>query len=286
MTAQPEPPAHDEPSSNTPDAAGIDRSGDARGDPLHPVDAAWMSQRSAAAPVVLGILSIILSPILLGLFFGPLGLRSGIDLYRRGTRTAGTVLAIATGFLGVVLSITMALVWGSVLASVLLGRDAMRAAEGWRGSEVRVAMMQSLAAGGSREIDLSQPVEGAPRHAILVIGVGWEPCAAALRSLSEAADNHPDVPIVVLDRGASAEEMRAFARTHGTGSVERFLFVGMAASLPTPIDQAAALPTLILVGPDRKVEHAVVGAHPSDDIEKLLRGDAARAGVGSSSGAR
>lgn len=278
MPAPQDPTAHDEPASNTPDAL--------EGEALHPADAAWMARRSAAAPMVLGILSVLLSPILLGLFFGPLGLRSGIDLYRRGTRTAGTVLAIATGFLGIVLSITLALVWGSILSSVLLGRDAMRAAEGWRGREVRVAMMASLVDGAPREIDLSRPVEGAPRHAILVIGVGWEPCATAIRSLSEAADRYPEVPVVILDRQASAEEVRTFARMHGTASAERFLFIGGAESLPPPLDQAAALPTLVIIGANRTVEHAVVGAHPSLDIEKLLRGDAAAPAQPAAEGAR
>lgn len=276
MTAQQDQSAHDDPSSSAAEASG---------DALHPVDAAWMSRRSAAAPMVLGILSILLSPILLGLFFGPLGLRSGIDLYRRGTRTAATVLAIATGFLGIVLSITLALVWGSILASVLLGRDAMRAAEGWRGREVRVAMMDAGIDGAAREIDLSRPVEGAPRHAILVIGVGWEPCAAAIRSLSEAAERFPEVPVVILDREASAEEVRDYARMHGTAAVERFIFVGKAQALPTPLDQAAALPTLVIIGPNRTVEHAVVGAHPTLDIEKLLRGDAAAPTQPAASGA-
>lgn len=248
---------------------------EADGGALHPEDAAWMARRSASAPMVLGLLSVALSPILLGLFFGPLSLRAGIDLYRRGTRGAATVVAIGTGLVGVILSITMALVWGSILASVLLGRDAMRAAEGWRGQQVRTSMFDALVAGDARAIDLAKPVDGAARHAVLVIGVGFEPCALAIRGISEVADRYPDVPVVIVDREASTEDVRAFARQHGTASVERFFFIGRASALPAPLDQAAALPTLVVIGGNSAVEHAIVGAHPAVDIEKLIRGDAA-----------
>jgi arginase family enzyme len=67
---------------------------------------------------------------------------------------------------------------------------------------------------------------------------------------------------------------------HGTAAVERFLFVGRAETLPPPLDQAAALPTLIVIGGDRAVEHAIVGAHAREDLEKLLRGDAAKPAAG------
>jgi hypothetical protein len=51
-------------------------------------------------------------------------------------------------------------------------------------------------------------------------------------------------------------------------------------TLPAPLDQAAAIPTLVIIAADGTVEYAIVGARPGSDIEKLLRGDAARAKPG------
>lgn len=263
-----------QPSNGAPDPRSTDA--------LHPEDAAWVARRSPTAPIVLGVLSILLSPILLGLFFGPLALRAGIDLRRQGVRGAATIVAIATSLVGIVLSVTTALLWGAVLSGVLLGRDAMRTAESWRGEEIRSSMIAARVAGVETEIDLAKPVAGAPRHAILFVGVGWDPCVQAVRALSEVAGNHPDVPVIVIDREAPAAEVEAFTRLHGTAAVERFSFVGPVTTLPAPLEQAAALPTLVIVGPDGVIEHAIVGAHPATDIEKLLRGDAARAKRGPS----
>lgn len=243
---------------------------------MHPDDAAWIARKSSTAPIVLGVLSILLSPILLGLFFGPLALRAGIDLRRQGVRGFGTVVAIAASLVGIVASVTTALLWGAVLAGVLLGRDAMRTAESWRGEQVQSAMVDARVASATMQVDLARPVPGAPRHAILVIGVGWEPCAEAIRTLAEAAVAYPDVPVIVLDRESSADKIEAFTRLHGGDVTARFLFVGPVETLPAPLGQAAALPTLVVVGADGTVEHAIVGAHPTSDIEKLLRGDAAR----------
>jgi hypothetical protein len=248
----------------------------AASDALHPDDAAWIARRSPTAPIVLGVLSIVLSPILLGLFFGPLALRAAIELRRQGVRGAGTIIAIATSLVGIIVSVTAALLWGAVLSGVLLGRDAMRTAESWRGEEVRSAMVEARAAAGTVEIDLARPSGGAPRHAILFVGVGWDPCAEALRTLGEAAAGHPEVPVIVLDREAPASEVEAFARQHAGVAAERFLFVGPVTTLPAPLDQAAAIPTLVIIAADGTVEYAIVGARPTSDIEKLLRGDAAR----------
>ena len=248
----------------------------AASDALHPDDAAWIARRSPTAPIVLGVLSIVLSPILLGLFFGPLALRAGIELRRQGVRGAGTIVAIATSLVGIIASVTTALLWGAVLSGVLLGRDAMRTAESWRGEEVRSAMVEARVAAGTVEIELARPAGGAPRHAILFVGVGWEPCAEALRTLGEAAAGRPEVPVIVLDREAPANEVEVFARQHAGVAAERFLFVGPVTTLPAPLDQAAAIPTLVIIGADGTVEYAIVGAHPTSDIEKLLRGDAAR----------
>lgn len=239
---------------------------------LDPVDAAWLARKSPAAPIILGVLSIALSPLLLGLFFGPLGLRAGIDLRRRGVRGIGSVLAVATSAVGIVLSVTTALLWGALLSSVLLGRDAMRAAEQWRGREIASTTVAALVGGVPREIDLSRPSGTSPRRAILIIDVGQPMCDLAVRSLSEVASDFPEVDVVVVSRDDDPRDVWSFVRLHGLESALRFTCVGALDALPPPLDQAAAIPTFLVVDQNGAIEQAIVGLHPADDLRKLMGG--------------
>lgn len=245
--------------------------------PLDPVDAAWLARRTPTAPIVIGVISIVTSPILLGLLFGPLGLRSGIDLWRTGVRRAGTVVAIAASLLGIVLSVTAAVTWAALLAGVLLGRDAIRAAEGWRAQPLARMTVDALHGNARTPVDLSRLKPGARRQAMLFVEAGADPCRDALRSLADAARAHADVPIIVVDRTGRAEDLRAFATAAAGPGAEAFYYVAPLSSPPAPLEALAALPTLVIVGADGRIEKALVGAHPTSDVEKLLRGDAALA---------
>lgn len=260
---------------NSANKSAGDAASDLRTAALDPVDSAWLARRSALALLVLGIVSIATSPIILGLLFGPLGMRSGIDLWRRGTRNASTAAAVATSFAGIVLSVMSALLWGALLAGVLLGRDAIRAAESWRGEEIRSTELASLVGAEPVAFDPARPAGDAPRQVLLFIAVDFEPCADAVRALSEAARAHPGIPIAVVDQAARAERVQEFVRGVVGAGAEPFRCVGASASMPPPLDGLAAMPTLVVVARDGRIEKALVGAHPAADIEKLLRGDAA-----------
>ena len=260
---------------NSANASAHDAASDVHTVALDPVDSAWLARRSALAPLVLGVIAMATSPIILGLLFGPLGMRSGIDLWRRGARNASTAAAVATSFAGIVLSVMSALVWGALLASVLLGRDAIRAAESWRGEEIRSTELASIIGTKSEVFDPARPGGDAPRQVLLFVAVGFDPCADALRALSEAARMHPGLPIAIVDQEARAERVQEFVRGVIGAGAESFRCVGASASMPPPLDGLAAIPTLVVVARDGRIEKALVGAHPAADIERLLRGDAA-----------
>ena len=261
---------HDDENERNP-AQSASRNG-ALADELDPVDRAWIARRSAVAPLVLGLVSVALSPLLLGLLFGPLGMRAGVDLWRHGTRRAAVAGAIALGFAGTVASIVGAVLWGSILASVLLGRDAMREAERWTGRDVSTATVEFLVAVGSEQnaaIALNAPIPPRDRWAILFADEGSEPCMAAAATLAECAKNEPSV---LAFAAVQPESREALATRFALAGID--LPVAMVKAVP-PLDAIAAMPTLVVVDRRGRIEKALVGAHPRADIEALLRGDAA-----------
>lgn len=265
-TTPDESPRRDRP--NTASAAPTDDDHDhADGESLHPVDAAWIARRSAMGPLVLGLVAIATSPILLGLPFGALGIRSGIDLWQRGARRATVALAVATASAGVLLSVAAAVAWGALLAGVLLSRDAIREAESLRGRTV-------AASAADDGVSLARPPAGMQRLAVLFVSVETAPCADAIRDLATAAAKHGDVAVVVVDPASPTPAVEAFALRHAPEGA-KFSAIGAPRTIPDPLDRIAASPTLVIIDREGRVEKALVGAHPVADLEKLLRGDAA-----------
>jgi hypothetical protein len=76
----------------------------------------------------------------------------------------------------------------------------------------------------------------------------------------------------VIDRVARAEDVWNFVRMQGTGAAERFICVGDVDALPAPLDQAAAIPTFLVIDKEGSIEKAIVGLHPAADVEKLMGG--------------
>jgi hypothetical protein len=250
---------------------------------LDPIDRDWIARRSAVAPLVLGAVSVVLSPLLLGLLFGPLGMRAGIDLWKHGTRRAAVVAAIALGFAGTVASIMGALLWGSILASVLLGRDAMREAERWTGRDVAAAVVEfretsDRATPAPRSLGALDP--NAERWAILFCDEGSEPCIEAATTLAECASRAPKVVALAVAPDDSIAPLDARLRLQGVElRVAAFRAVA-------PLDAVAAFPTFIVVDRSGRIEKALVGAHPAADIDALLAGGAALPESAPDAGAR
>lgn len=222
-------------------------------------DEEWIARRFAGGPLVFGVLSCALSPLVVGLLLGAAGLRSGIDLWRSGTRRPLVGIGVAANLAGIVASVVATLLWGAVLAGVLLGRDAIREAERWRG----------------RSIDLSAvvPADGAAANALRTAVIFVDPeqpiCRKAIGDLVAAQAFAPQARIALVDTlGRGAADMLA------AGAPPDWHRIDAGATLPPPLDAIVALPTLIVVDPEGRIEKVLIGPHEVDAIARLLRGDA------------
>ncbi len=176
------------------------------------------------------MLGLLTAPILLGLLFASLGLRSGLDQFRRGIRGVVPMLGVIVSATGLLVGVASALLWGALLSGVLLARDAMRTAEGWRGTTVEATAFPALHDGATTMLRLSigdapQPVStdaaassdaaarpATVRRAIVFVRLGTVPSDDLLRELAGASLRHPEVPLVIVD-----------AEQPGSGATQRFL---------------------------------------------------------------
>jgi len=233
---------------------------------LDEIDRAWLRRRGQVAPLAFGIIGMALSPFLLGLVLGPMAMRAGVDRWRSGLRKPVVAIGVASGFTAVVLSVVAALLWGSVLATVLLGRDAMREAERWRGKTVdRVELPIAVSEPGNASIWL-RPDEGEPRLILVAADNGQEPSRNAI--LAIAASPLATMRVVLIDRGSGAETLAEWTRSQGLG----FEVVPRDAVLPAPLDAIAALPMTISIDSKGRIEGALIGVRPAKELETLLAG--------------
>lgn len=258
---------------------------------LDPVDLAWLERRSAAGALTLGIVSILLSPLLLGLLFAPLGVRAAVDGLRRGGRGPMLFVGFGLSVIGLLASVSSALLWGALLSGVLLGRDAIRSAESLRGMSIEPVVIAARFDGVSRGLLLSAPGEPADgslathpcvdatggraeRFALVVLRMGTQPSVDALREIAIASNQHPEIPFVFVDQELDAAAIEQVALRDGGAMRQRDWFVGREGKLPPPLDVIAATPTIVVVDMHGRIEAALVGGYPASDLEKLFRGDA------------
>ncbi len=231
------------------------------------VDRAWLQRRSAAAPLILGVVAIVTSVLMLGMLFGALGMRAGIDLWRAGNRRWSVIFGVALSFVGVVSSVMCAVLWGSVLASVLLSRDALRETERLRGQHVAAITLETLDGNGVRASSL-YPTPPCERVAIMFVSAGLDACGTALRDLAAVAREHPECRVLLVDRDNDAATTRAFALLHDAD----FSVLAPGSALPEPITSVAALPTIVVLNREGIIECALVGAHPRSELHTILSG--------------
>ncbi len=239
---------------------------------LHPEDRAFLERRYSSAPLIFGVVSIVTAPIVLGMLPGALGLRAGVDLWRRGLRKPLIGLGIAVSGAGVVASIVLALVWGSILAGVLLGRDAMREAERWRGLKIDSFVCEGMSASGESEFTIPNRGEGVERTILLFVSTDTDPSKDALATLAPIVGECPTARLLVLDPNQSAARVGDFVRGFDLDAG----CVGEGARFPHPLDHVAAFPTMIVVNTDGVVEFALVGARSPDELRSVVSGEAAR----------
>jgi len=232
---------------------------------LDEVDLAWQRRRGSLGPLVLGVVGITLSPLLLGLVFGPIAVRAGLDRWRSGLRRPVIAVGVASGLVSIVLSVMGALLWGSVLATVLLGRDALREAERWRGREVEPV---AVAFSGGPEVSL-RPPEGKSRLVLLAVDVGQQPSRQAVEAIARQT---PDsASLVLVDRSRGGEPIEQWLSRAGINAS----VIPSSAPLPPPLDAIAALPLLVSIDRSGRIEGALIGVRPAGEYSKLLEGQMA-----------
>ena len=233
---------------------------------LDEVDLAWQRQRGKAAPLAFGVAGIALSPLLLGLILGPMAMRTGLDRWRSGLRRPVVAVGIASGFTAVVLSIVAALLWGSVLATVLLGRDALREAEKWRGQQVEAAEVATTVGAEPPARIALRPRAGDPRMILVAVDIGQGPSQELVRSLVERIP--ATLQVLLVDRGGEGAPLAPWAAENGL----RLPVVPRDAVLPAPLDAIAALPMIVSIDADGRIEGALVGVRPAQELDALLGG--------------
>ncbi|MFZ9915593.1 MAG: TlpA family protein disulfide reductase, partial [Phycisphaerales bacterium] len=109
------------------------------------------------------------------------------------------------------------------------------------------------------------------RTALLFVDASSPVAPEALASTAAAALLHERCCVVVIDLSANPDAAaRALAETGAS------LPIAVAAQrLPAPLDAIAATPTTVVIDSAGRIEAALVGVRPQQDLEKLFRGDAA-----------
>lgn len=226
----------------------------------HAEDEAWRRARPTIAPLAFGVIGLTLSPLLLGLILGPIGVRAGVDLWRAGLRRSTVAVGIAASALAIVVSVLSALLWGSLLTTVLLGRDAIRETERWRGETLREASPAFL------------PLEGQQRAMVMLEAAANGPCLDLLQNIAELAPSHPECRLVIVESAVESGHLGAELKRLGLGAT----VLPADSPLPWPLDQATATPTLVVIDAAGRIECALVGSRPAAELERILTPSAPR----------
>ncbi len=258
-----------EPTPETDPALGADQ--------LHPADRAFLAQKFAGGPLIFGLISIASSVIILGMIPGALGLRAGIDLWQRGVRRGMVIAGVVLSFVGVAASILCALLWGSILAGVLLGRDAMRETERWRGEVVEPFSLTAIESisGDTFSLEIPPKDERVERVVLLLAGVGETPSAEAISTAVRVAERHPQCRLLVVTPLSARDDGKAFATIASASTA--VAVVGSDAMLPAPMNSVSAFPTMVFIDRAGRIEFALVGSRREEELDRLFSGEAARA---------
>jgi hypothetical protein len=208
---------------------------------------------------------------------GALGLRAGIDLWQRGVRRGVVVAGVVTSFVGVAASILCALLWGSILAGVLLGRDAMRETERWRGEVLEPFSLTAIESisGETFSFEIPPKDDRVERVVLLLAGVGETPSAEAISTAVRVAERHPQCRLLIVTPLAARDDGKAFATIASASTA--VAVVGRDAMLPAPMHSVSAFPTTVVIDRVGRIEFALVGSRREEELDRLFSGEAARA---------
>ena len=177
---------------------------------------------------------------------------------------------MCASMLAVVCSVIAAVLWGSVLAGVLLTRDALRETERWVGMPVPAVEVAARGADGDRSRRIAAG-EGRARLALVFITPEHEASDETLRILAELSPSFPSVGLLVVGTQSSVDATRR-AVLHSGLDVEA---IGGETALPAPIDAVAITPTIVVIDRDGRIESAASGGRPAAEIKRMLEGPAA-----------
>lgn len=240
---------------------------------LDPVDAAWQRRQQAIGPLALGVIALVLSPLLVGLVVGPLGLRSAVDQLRRGQRSGSLYLGLAANLCAIVVSVVAALLWGSLLATILLGRDAMRETERWRGQKLDATEVSTIGPAGRSARTLRPASAEADRVVLVFVRSDSEISRDYIRAIARLSSPDDHAEILVMDPVLGAAAAGSLAAACGVD----YAAIDPMNPLPAPLGSVALFPSIVAIDRDGLIENAVAGARTDAEILRILRGPGASA---------
>lgn len=240
---------------------------------LDPVDAAWQRRQRAIGPLAFGVIALVLSPLLVGLVVGPLGLRSAVEQLRRGQRGGALYLGLAANLCAIVVSVVAALLWGSLLATILLGRDAMRETERWRGQTLDAVEVSTIGSSGRSARTLRPAAADSDRIVLVFVRSDSEISREYIRAIARLSSPDDHAEILIMDPVLGAIAAGKLAADCGV----EYASLDPVHPLPTPLDSIALFPSIVAIDRDGRIENAVAGARTDAEIVRILKGPRAMA---------
>lgn len=217
---------------------------------------------------ILGLLACALSPIVIGLLPGALGVRTAIDARRIGFRGWVLYSGLSLSAIGLAASVLSAILWGGSLATILLSRDVEREAVVWRGREIANF---SLQVDDHEVFEYAQFRREHPDHrlALHFWSSEFAPCQASVANAAEAARGVDSLTLIGIAPEDSPESARAFLGTDAIGMRTAF----GAQRLPSPLDTAGARPTTVIIHPCGKIELVLLGVRNREELRRAYLGE-------------
>jgi thiol-disulfide isomerase/thioredoxin len=213
-------------------------------------------QALAGAVLVLGALSVVFSPVLVGGFAGLLGLAlAGVYLSRGAGHGTMTAWGAALSAVGVVLSIALGFVYYRAFAD--LSRYSRSGgdddAKGWRGTPAPPLVVTTIA--GER-IDVAA-LKG--RKVVVNFWATWcDPCRKEMPDLDRLARESDDAELVVF--AVSDEDAPTLAAYARQATLTLPLASVADPDLPPPFDQVRSIPTTAFIDRQGIITASVTGA--------------------------
>ncbi|MDZ4829653.1 MAG: hypothetical protein SGJ09_05570 [Phycisphaerae bacterium] len=224
------------------------------------------SPRMARTSAIAGVASILLAPIVVGFLLAAIGLHSAITHLRFRERSRSLAwFGIVASAVGALASAGAAVLWGSVLMTVLLQRSAIHQAQTWEGTTAGNWSLTDL----DGETHTSSAVKG--RIVFIDCFAPSSPSSSRTTpALASFAAAHSE--IFALSWGPDVDATAALDFASASG-VRHAVAVG-AQSMPVPFSEIAAKPTLLVIDAEGIIRNVVLGRYDEKDLVKLF--DAAK----------